>query len=264
MGEQTGGFSQARGDDPQTAESGGPGCPRSQGDRALLEVVGPASVSGGATVNAVLCLKRLQPRSDARQGTKRGVGCDDAMAVLALPVCVRARPGRRGPLGVQEVPVGQAHGRVPGTSTTGWAGAAQPPRAGLSSRRFVRGPPGSGWQLEGSRRGQLSAHSRTRAVRGWREADTFRQRCYWRSPAGFCKAPAGTWNEAERPLAGACRPGLPGAGCRLLQALWDQPWVQGRGVSPPRWSLRKQLQDHQAPDQESGAASVKGSFFRAV
>lgn len=79
------GFSQAGGDDPQTTESGGPACPLSQGDRTLLEVA--ASVSSGAAFNTVLCLKRLQSRSDARLGTKHGVGLNDAAAVLTLPLC---------------------------------------------------------------------------------------------------------------------------------------------------------------------------------
>lgn len=121
------GFSQAGGDDPQTTESGGPACPHSQGDRTLLEVAGPASVSSGAAFNTVLCLKRLQSRSDARLGAKHGVGLNDAAAVLTLPlcVCVRARVcanlGRKGLLGVQEVSVGYIHRWMPGTSAMGRA-----------------------------------------------------------------------------------------------------------------------------------------------
>lgn len=97
--------------------------PFTQGDRTLLEVAGPAGVSSGAAFNTVLCLKRLQSRSDAQLGTKHGVGRNDAAAVLTLPLCVRAcvheSRGRRGLLGAWEVSAGYTHGRMPGTSATG-------------------------------------------------------------------------------------------------------------------------------------------------
>lgn len=43
---------------------------------------------GRAAFNTVLCLKRLQSRSDARLGAKHRVGCDDAAAMLTLPLCM--------------------------------------------------------------------------------------------------------------------------------------------------------------------------------
>lgn len=53
-------FSPAGGDDPQTTESGGPGRPRPRGDRPRWS---------GAAFHTVLCLTRLQSRSDARLGS---------------------------------------------------------------------------------------------------------------------------------------------------------------------------------------------------
>lgn len=110
---------------------GDPGVPVHKGTKPSLEVAGPAGVSSRAAFNTVLCLKRLQSRSDARLGTKHGVGLNDAAAVLTLPLCVCVcvcvctcvcvNLGRRGLLGAQEVSAGYTCGRMPGTSATGHA-----------------------------------------------------------------------------------------------------------------------------------------------
>lgn len=58
------------------------------------------------------------------------------------------------------------------------------------------------------------------------------------------------------PVSLSCR----GLGAFSSNASWDQPWVQGRGMSPPRWCPREKLQDYEASDRESRAAVVEGSW----
>lgn len=175
-------------------------------------------------VNAVLCLKRLQSRSDARRGTKHGVGCDDAVAVLALPVCVCVCTSwKKG----SSLGAGDPCGAGAGTGAwdlhhglgRGCSNAAGRAELRLVCAETVRVRLGAGGGLGV---GSSLLIAEPMPMRGWREADTFWKRSSWRSSAGFHKTQAGAWNQAERPLAPA------DLGCQGLGAVSSRPC----GTSP--------------------------------